>query len=157
MPVMQAAKIDRKWHFPSKHTAGQTVCGLSGGKWETIGSNHRLVNVEDACTECFKWRGEHEDDRQSTLMNELHQIISLYVKGELPENIKVYAVRYRKGPKGEIILLSDTPEWIEPRVKPLPPKSYNEKITLEEIMIDGQVIVAGYGPLFRTLMIGQEE
>lgn len=87
----------------------------------------------------------------------MREQLSLYLAGQLPKDITVYTVNYYKSYDGEIIaLLGVVPEWLRPQSGPPPPNSSAEQITLEEITIDKQVFVAGYGPLNKTLMIGRE-
>lgn len=86
---------------------------------------------------------------------DLFEIAKCYLRSELPKNITVRTVKYRKGVVGEIILLPNFSEW-KRRPRKLPPNCERERITLEEITIDNQTIVAGYGPVSRNLIIGEE-
>lgn len=85
----------------------------------------------------YQWL--HREEGSTSI---LLDITKHYLMGKLPENITVRMVEYKRI-AGEIILVSDVPEW--------------QQFTLEEITIDDHVLVVGYGPQSRTLMIGQED
>lgn len=86
----------------------------------------------------------------------LTKIVEFYLKGQLPSDMTVHSVKYRKTSLNEYYLVSNIPEWQPTSFLPLPPNCSREQITLEPVMVGEQIILAGYGEVSKTLMIGQE-